>query len=221
MIWAQRFDEFHNSFRIHNFNAIITRLGLLLYELLPQCGMEAICLWHCFSVMEAQVALIGAFRSSALLQMVSFIFFLKAVHRFLLSSGQGSLLANQAQQLYSHWTAFRVLWQCGPANSARKWNFHTAFFLSKGKCLYWQWMLENAVGQHQPMTWLLKSSLIMETSLWTSSIVNSLPFCSTSRLWDLHFQMKCKLFCLLLRGFWNWVTVFFLLAEVKISLFPR
>ncbi len=39
-------------------------------------GMEAISLWHCSGVMEAQVALIAAFRSSALLGLVSLIFLL-------------------------------------------------------------------------------------------------------------------------------------------------
>ncbi len=37
-------------------------------------GMESISLWHCSGVMEAQVALIAAFRSSALLGLVSLIF---------------------------------------------------------------------------------------------------------------------------------------------------
>ncbi len=37
-------------------------------------GMEAISLWHCSGVMEAQVTLIAAFRSSALLGLVSLIF---------------------------------------------------------------------------------------------------------------------------------------------------
>ncbi len=53
-------------------------------------GMEVISLWHCWGGMEAQVALIAAFRSSALLGLVSLIFRLT-------SSGQASLLANQAQ----------------------------------------------------------------------------------------------------------------------------
>ncbi len=39
-------------------------------------GMEAMSLWHCSGVMEAQVALIAAFRSSALLGLVSLIFLL-------------------------------------------------------------------------------------------------------------------------------------------------
>ncbi len=62
-------------------------------------GMEAISLWHCSGVIEAQVALIAAFGSSALLGLVSLIFLLTIPHRFsmLWSSGQASLLANQAQ----------------------------------------------------------------------------------------------------------------------------
>ncbi len=40
-------------------------------------GMESISLWHCSGVMEAQVALIAAFRSSALLCLVSLIFLTK------------------------------------------------------------------------------------------------------------------------------------------------
>ncbi len=45
-------------------------------------GMEAISLWHCSGVMEAQVALIAAFRSSALLGLVSLVFLLTIPHRF-------------------------------------------------------------------------------------------------------------------------------------------
>ncbi len=56
------------------FYALNTWLGLLLHELLS--------LWHCSGVMEAQVALIAAFRSSALLDLVSFIFLLTIPHTF-------------------------------------------------------------------------------------------------------------------------------------------
>ncbi len=45
-------------------------------------GMEVISLWHCSGVMEAKVALISAFRSNALLDLVSFIFLLTIPHRF-------------------------------------------------------------------------------------------------------------------------------------------
>ncbi len=45
-------------------------------------GMETISLWHCSGVMEAQVALIVAFRSSALLGLVSLVFLLTILDRF-------------------------------------------------------------------------------------------------------------------------------------------
>ncbi len=57
---------------------------------LMQRGMETISLWHCWGVMKAQVSLIAAFRSSALLGLVSLIFLLAIPHR------ESSLLANQA-----------------------------------------------------------------------------------------------------------------------------
>ncbi len=44
--------------------------------------MEAISLWHCSGVMETQVSLTVAFRSSALLGLASLIFLLKMPHRF-------------------------------------------------------------------------------------------------------------------------------------------
>ena len=62
-------------------------------------GMEAISLWHCWGVMEAQVALIAAFSSSALLGLVSRIFLFTIPHIFSMGLGQASLLANQAQCL--------------------------------------------------------------------------------------------------------------------------
>ncbi len=67
-----------------NFYALNTWLGLLLNELMHQCGcgMEVISLWHCSGVMEAQIVLIAAFRSSALLGLVSLIFLLTIPHRF-------------------------------------------------------------------------------------------------------------------------------------------
>ncbi len=45
-------------------------------------GMEVISLWHCWGGMEAQVSLTAAFRSSALLGLVSLIFLLTIPHRF-------------------------------------------------------------------------------------------------------------------------------------------
>ncbi len=49
-------------------------------------------------------------------------------------------------------------------------------------------------GQHQQMTWHPKPSLTVETLHWTSSIVDSVPFLSSSRLWDPDIQRKCKIY---------------------------
>ncbi len=60
-------------------------------------GMEPISLWHCSGVMEAQVALIMAFRSSAFLGLVSHLPLDNNTIDYLRGSGQASLLASQAQ----------------------------------------------------------------------------------------------------------------------------
>ena len=43
------------------------------------------------------------------------------------------------------------------------------------------------------MTWLPKSTQTVETSHWTSSILDCVPLHSSSRLWDLGYQIRCKL----------------------------
>ncbi len=58
----------------------------------------------------------------------------------------------------------------------------------------WLWTSENTVDQHQQMTCQPKSSLTVETSHWTSRNIDSVPLHSSSRLWDLDFQMKCKMY---------------------------
>ncbi len=50
------------------------------------------------------------------------------------------------------------------------------------------------------MTWQPKSSLTVKTSHWTSSNMDSVPLHSSSRLWDLNFQMKYKIYFHLKRG---------------------
>ncbi len=72
-----------------------------------------------------------------------------------------------------------------------------------GRWLRWLWTSENTVDQHQQMTWQPKSSLTVETSHWTSSNMDSVPLHSSSRLWDLDFQMKCKIYFHLKRGLWT------------------
>ncbi len=73
---------------------------------------------------------------------------------------------------------------------------------------------ENTVDQHQQMTCQPKSSLTVETSHWTSSNMDSVPLHSSSRLWDLDFQMKCKIYFHLKRGLWT-TEFFFSTAQVR------
>ncbi len=54
----------------------------------------------------------------------------------------------------------------------------------------------------------------METSHWTSSNMDSVPLHSSSRLWDLDFQMKCKIYFHLKRGLWT-TEFFFSTAQVR------
>ncbi len=96
---------------------------------------------------------------------------------------------------------------------AGKWNQHLhktcqqkeawSTIKCPGRWLHWLWTSENTVDQHQQKTWPPKSSLTVETSHWTSSNMDSVPLHSSSRLWDLDFQMKCKIYFYLKRGLWT------------------
>ncbi len=68
---------------------------------------------------EAQVALMAAFRSSALLGLVSLIFFFSMRFRSGEFAGQSSTVT------HGHWTSFWYLWQCVQVPSpAGEWNQH-------------------------------------------------------------------------------------------------
>ncbi len=84
--------------------------------------------------------------------------------------------------------------------------------------LRWLWTSGNTVDQHQQMPWQPKSSLTVETSHWTSSNMDSVSLHSSSRLWDLDFQMKCKMYFHLKRVHWTTKqqsSFFFSLAQVR------
>ncbi len=120
-------------------------------------GMEAISLWHCSGVMEAQVALIAAFRSSELLGLVSLIYLLTIPNRLSMGfrsgefAGQSSTVTpwslNQLLVPLAVWAGAK---SCCKIKSASPW-------------LHWLWTSENTMDQHQQMTWLPKSSLTVET----------------------------------------------------------
>ncbi len=175
-------------------------------------GMEAISPWHCSGVMEAQVTLIVTFRSSALLGLVSLIFLLTITHRFSVGFRSGEF-AGQSSTV-TPWSLNQLLVPLALCWSpAGKLNqlIHKACQQKEawsslkfpGRWLCWLWTSENTVDQHQQMTWQPKSSLTVETSHWTSSNMDSVPLHSSSRLWDLDFQIKCKIYFHLKRGLWT------------------
>ncbi len=164
-------------------------------------GMETISLWHCSGVMEAQVALIAAFRSSGLLGLVSLIFLLKIPHIFSMGFWSGKF-AGQSSTV-TPWSLNQLLvplavW--AGANIKLNQHLHKACQQKEawsalkfpGIWLRWLWTSENTMDQHQQMTWQPKSSLTVETSHWTSSNMDSVPLLSSSRLWDLDFQNKIQ-----------------------------
>ncbi len=89
-------------------------------------GMEAISLWHCSGVMEAQAALIAAFRSSALFGLESLIFLLTIPSRFSLGfrsgefAGQSSTVTpwslNQLLVPLAVWAGAKSCWKMKSAS---------------------------------------------------------------------------------------------------------
>ncbi len=159
---------------------------------------------------EAQAALIAAFRSSALLGLVSLIFLLTMPHRLSMGfrsgdfAGQSStvtlLSLNQLLVPLVVWAGGKSCWKM-KSSSPQSLSAEGSMKCSKFPGRRWLWTSENTVDQHQQMTWQPKSSQTVETSLWTSSNMDSVH--SSSRLWDLNFQIKCKIYFHLKRGLWT------------------
>ncbi len=62
----------------------------------------------------------------------------------------------------------------------------------------------------------MAASQTVETSHWTSRNMDSVPLHSSSRLWDLDFQIKYKMYFHLKRGLWTTpVQLFFSLAQIR------
>ena len=70
-------------------------------------GIEAISLWHCLGVMEAQISLMLAVSSSLLLGLVPLIFLLRIPHRFSMGFRSGEL-AGQSSTVMA-WASNQVL----------------------------------------------------------------------------------------------------------------
>ncbi len=183
-------------------------------------GMEVISLWHCWGGMEAQVSLTVAFSSSAFFGLLFLIFLLTIPHstppiRFSMGfrsgefAGQSSTPTpwsfNQLLVLLAVWAGVKSCWNMKSASlkaGQQKEAWSAPKFL--GKRVQWRWFSKkNTMDQHQQMTLHPKSSLTVETSHWTSSNMDSVPLHSSSRLWDLDFQMKCKIYFHLKRGLWT------------------
>ncbi len=163
-------------------------------------GMEVISPWHCSGVMKPRLLW---YRSSGHLH----------CWVWCLSSGfrSGEFAGQSSTVTHGHWTSFWYLWQCGQVPSpAGKWNQHLhkvcqqkeawSALKSPGRWLRWLWTVENTVDQHQQMS---SSSLTVETAHWTSSNMDSVSLLSSSRLWDLDFQIKCQIYFHLERGLWS------------------
>ncbi len=101
-------------------------------------GMEAISLWHCSGVIETQVALIAAFRSSALLSLVSLIFLLSIPHRF------SGVQVSRVCWPMKHSNTMVIEPAFGTFGSVRRWqvllgneiNFFTIFDFFRCTCIY-------------------------------------------------------------------------------------
>ncbi len=169
-------------------------------------GMEVISLWHCWGGMKAHVSLTVAFRSSALVDW------------------------KQSQILYGA-QVWRVCWPIKHSSTmVIEPAFGT--FGSVGRCQVllekWNQHLHKACQQKEawsalkfPGRWPCNHGLQktqwtntsrwhgspnhhwLENSHWTSSNMDAVPLLSSSRLWDLDFQMKCKIYFHLKRGLWT------------------
>ncbi len=181
-------------------------------------GMEVISLWHCWGGMEAQVSLTVAFSSSALLGLVSLIFLLTIVQVRRVCwpiKHSNTMVIEPAFGTFGSVGRCQVLLENEISISIKLVSKKEAWSALKftGRWLRWLWTSENTVDQHQQLTWQPKSSLTVETSHWTSSNMDSVPLHS-SRLWDLDYQMKCKIYFHLKIGLWT-TEFFFSTAQVR------
>ncbi len=147
-------------------------------------GMEAISLWHCSGVMNTQVALIAAFRSSALLGLVSLIFLLTI-----------------PQILYG----VQVRWVCWPIKYSNTMVIEPAFgtFGSVDRCRV---LLENEISisiklvsrrKHEVLKLFLVDGFVdfgLQKTEWTStSRWHGSP--NHHRLWKRHTGLQATWFC--------------------------
>ncbi len=150
---------------------------------------------------EAQVALITAFRSSALLGLC-LIFLLTILYRFSMGFRSGEFTGQSSTVTHGHLNNFWCLWRCGQVPSpAGKWNHH----LHKACQQKEAWRALKCPGRWLPLTVDFRKHSGRNTSRWhgspnhhwlwklhtgPSNNMDSVPLRSSSRLWDLDFQIN-------------------------------
>ena len=118
-----------------------------------QHSMEAISLWHCSGVMEAQVALTAAFRSSALLVQVSLIFVLiiQAMWVCWPIKHSNTVVIEPAFGIFGSVGRCQVLLENENQHLHKACQQKEAWSALRfpGRWLHWLWTSENTLDQHQ------------------------------------------------------------------------
>ncbi len=202
-----------------------------------QRGMEVISLWHCWCGMEAQVSLIAAFRSSALLGLVSLIFLLTLPHRFSMGfrsgefAGQSSTPTpwslNQLLVPLAVWAGAKSCWKM---KSASPWSLSAEGSMKCSKnflvdgcvdCGLQKTQWTNTSRWHgspnHHWLWKLHTGLQATWILCLSTLPpDSVPLHSSSRFWDL--EMK-NLLSSEKRTLDHWATVQFFFSTAQVRCF--
>lgn len=76
---------------------------------------------------------------------------------------------------------------------AGKLNQHLWSLSAERSTKWYDVFWDSGLDKHQQKICLPKSSLTVETELWTSSSSDSVPLHSSSSLWDLQFQVGCTI----------------------------
>ncbi len=115
-------------------------------------GMESISLWHCSGVMRAQVALIVAFSSSALLGLAYRIFLFTIPHRFYMGLRSGEF----AGQLRTGipWSLNQVLVALALCAGFAHCTVLQWPFVSWPPCARCQWSSFGQLSSQQSSPWL-------------------------------------------------------------------
>ncbi len=146
-------------------------------------GMKAIILWHCSGVMEAQVALIAAFSSSALLGLVSHL------------STVTPWSLNQLLVPLAVWAGAKSCWK--NEISKRKQGSAIKF---PGRWLHWLWTSENSGPTPADDMAVGSNRVRLQTALALSALVFSALAHSDASASDVTCSLLNFLFCCNIQG---------------------